>query len=114
VIRTFDPEAIRQVPVTSESLEYVREGMAKVTDPGGTAYGLKIKDLPFSGKTGTAETGNGRGANTTWFVAWAPSDHPKLAMAVFVDRSGGYGASVAAPIARDILVKYFNKDPAYQ
>jgi len=113
VIKTFDPEVIRQVPVTPDSLKYVREGMAKVTDPGGTAYGLKIKGLPFSGKTGTAETGNGRGANTTWFIAWAPSDHPRLAMAVFVDRSGGYGASVAAPIARDILVKYFGKDPGY-
>ena len=114
LIKSFPPEVIRQVPVTPESLQYVREGMAKVTDPGGTAYGLKIGGLPFSGKTGTAETGqNGSGANTTWFIAWAPSDHPKLAMAVFVDRSGGYGASVAAPIARDILVKYFKKNPAY-
>ncbi len=114
LIKSFPPEVIRQVPVTQQALAAVRAGMAKVTDPGGTAYGLKIKDLPFSGKTGTAETGeNGSGANTTWFIAWAPSDHPKLAMAVFVDRSGGYGASVAAPIARDILVKYFKKDPGF-
>lgn len=113
VIKRFPPEIIRQVPATQEALKYVRMGMAKVTDPGGTAYGLKIKGLPFSGKTGTAETGNGAGANTTWFIAWAPSDHPKLAMAVFVDRSGGYGASVAAPIARDILVKYFKKSPDF-
>ena len=113
VIKTFAPEVIRQVPATQEALALVREGMGKVTDPGGTAQGLKIAGLPFSGKTGTAETGNGSGANTTWFIAWAPSDHPKVAMAVFVDRSGGYGATVAAPIARDILVKYFNKSPAY-
>jgi penicillin-binding protein 2 len=113
IVKTFEPEVIRQVPATQEALELVREGMGKVTDPGGTAYGLKIAGLPFSGKTGTAETGNGSGANTTWFIAWAPSDHPKLAMAVFVDRSGGYGATVAAPIARDILVKYFNKSAAY-
>jgi penicillin-binding protein 2 len=113
VIKTFAPEAIRQIPATQEALALVREGMGKVTDPGGTAYGLKIAALPFSGKTGTAETGNGAGANTTWFIAWAPSDHPKLAMAVFVDRSGGYGATVAAPIAREILVKYFHKSAAY-
>ena len=67
--------------------------------------------LPYSGKTGTAETAGGNGPNTTWFIAWAPSDHPKIALAVFVDRSGGYGAQVAAPIARQILVKYFNKKP---
>ncbi|HUA08542.1 MAG TPA: penicillin-binding protein 2 [Candidatus Acidoferrales bacterium] len=114
VIKTFAPYVIRQVPASQEALELVREGMAKVTDPGGTAYGLKIAGLPFSGKTGTAETGvNGSGENTTWFIAWAPTDHPKLAMAVFVDRSGGYGATVAAPIARDILVKYFHKSAAY-
>ena len=111
VIKVFDPQIIRHIPVTQDALKYVREGMSKVTDPGGTAYGLAIDGFRFSGKTGTAETGNGSGANTTWFIAWAPSDHPKLAMAVFVDRSGGYGASVAAPIARDILVKYFHKKP---
>jgi penicillin-binding protein 2 len=107
----FPPTAIRRVPVTSESLAAVREGMARVTDPGGTAYGLAIDGLPFSGKTGTVETANGNGPNTTWFVAWAPTAKPRVAIAVFVDRSGGYGATVAAPIARDILVKYFKKKP---
>jgi len=110
-VATFSPQAIRQVPVTPDSLAAVREGMAKVTDPGGTAYGLAIDGLPFSGKTGTAETAGGAGPNTTWFVAWAPSHQPKLAMAVFIDRSGGYGAQVAAPIARRILVEYFHKKP---
>jgi penicillin-binding protein 2 len=108
VVKTFAPEVIRQVPVTQASLKAVRSGMDKVTDPGGTAYGLAIDGLKFSGKTGTAETAGGNGPNTTWFIAWAPSGRPKLAMAVFVDRSGGYGASVAAPIARQILVRYFN------
>jgi penicillin-binding protein 2 len=108
-ILRFAPRAIRQVPVTPEALAAVRAGMAKVTDPGGTAYGLAIDGLPYSGKTGTVETAGGNGPNTTWFVAWAPSEHPKLALAVFVDRSGGYGATVAAPIARQILVRYFNK-----
>jgi penicillin-binding protein 2 len=113
VVKTIEPEPLRTIPAAPEALQNVRLGMAKVTDPGGTAYGLKIAGLPFSGKTGTAETANGHGPNTTWFVAWAPSDHPVMAMAVFIDRSGGYGASVAAPIARDILVKYFHKDPKY-
>jgi len=110
-VKRFVPDVIRQVPVTPESLAAVREGMAKVTDPGGTAYGLAITGLPYSGKTGTAETAGGNGPNTTWFVAWAPSNHPKIALAVFVDRSGGYGAQVAAPVARQILVEYFHKKP---
>jgi penicillin-binding protein 2 len=111
IVKTFAPQVIRHVPVTQAALAAVRAGMAKVTDPGGTAYGLAIDGLPYSGKTGTAETAGGNGPNTTWFIAWAPSDHPKVAIAVFVDRSGGYGAQVAAPIAREILVKYFNKKP---
>lgn len=111
IVKTFAPRVVRHVPVTQEALKAVREGMARVTDPGGTAYGLAIPGLKFSGKTGTAETAGGNGPNTTWFVAWAPSDHPKLAMAVFVDRSGGYGAQVAAPIARAILIRYFKPKP---
>lgn len=109
VVKRISPHVIRHVPVTAQALAAVREGMAQVTDPGGTAYGLAIDGLKFSGKTGTAETAGGNGPNTTWFVAWAPSDHPTVAMAVFVDRSGGYGAQVAAPIARQILVRYFRK-----
>jgi penicillin-binding protein 2 len=111
LIIRFAPRVIRHVPVTPSALGAVREGMAKVTDPGGTAYGLAIDGLPYSGKTGTVETAGGNGPNTTWFVAWAPTTHPQFALAVFVDRSGGYGATVAAPIAREILVKYFNKKP---
>ena len=116
VVKTFHPEIIRHVPVTPESLQAVRAGMDQVTEPWGTAYGLKIDGLPYGGKTGTAETGNGSGANTTWFVAYAPANHPKIAMAVFVDRSGGYGSEVAAPIAREIMIKYFkikNPGPGY-
>lgn len=109
LVKQFDPQIIRHVPVTQESLRAVRAGMDEVTQPYGTAAGLAIKGLPYGGKTGTAETGNGHGANTTWFVAYAPAHHPQIAMAVFVDRSGGYGSQVAAPIAREIMVKYFHK-----
>ena len=109
VIRSFPPQVIRHVPVTDASLKAVREGMDQVTQPWGTAYGLAIDGLPYGGKTGTAETAGGAGPNTTWFVAYAPANHARIAMAVFVDRSGGYGAQVAAPIAREIMVKYFNK-----
>ncbi len=110
ILHTFGHQVIRKVNVTAEALREVRAGMAKVTDPGGTAYGLKIEGLPFAGKTGTAEIGvGGSRANTTWFIAYAPSDHPKIAMAVYMEQSGGYGASVAAPVAQHILAEYFGK-----
>lgn len=109
LVKKIEPVVNNIVPVTKASLTAVRAGMSKVTDPGGTAYGLAIEGLPFGGKTGTVETDNGNGPNTTWFVAYAPVAHPKLAIAVFVERSGGYGAQVAAPIAREIMVEYFGK-----
>jgi penicillin-binding protein 2 len=110
IVASFPPEVIRKVAVTQESLREVRAGMDQVTDPGGTAYGLKIPGVPFGGKTGTAETGvNGSGANTTWFVAYAPADHPTVALAVFMEKSGGYGATVAAPIAQHVIAEYFGK-----
>jgi penicillin-binding protein 2 len=108
-LKTFDHQIIRKVAVTAESLREVRAGMSKVTDPGGTGYGLAIDGLPFAGKTGTAETEGGRGPNTTWFVAYAPSDHPKIALAIYVEKSGGYGASVAGPIAQHIFAEYFGR-----
>jgi penicillin-binding protein 2 len=109
VVKRFDNQVIRQVPVTDEALREVRAGMDKVTDPGGTAYGLAIPGLPFGGKTGTVETDGGRGPNTTWFVAYVPSTNPKFALAVFMERTGGYGAEVAAPVAQRIMAEYFNK-----
>ena len=113
IIKTFAPEIIRHVDVTAEALREVKAGMDQVTEPWGTAYGLAIPGLPFGGKTGTAETGvGGSGANTTWFVAYAPADHPKLAMAVYMEKSGGYGATVAAPIAQHVIAEYFGKNIA--
>ena len=109
VLQRFEHEVIREVPVSKEAIKEVQVGMAAVTDPGGTAYGLAIPGLPFSGKTGTAETEGGHGPNTTWFVAWAPTKHPKIAMAVFMEKSGGYGASVAAPIAQHVIAEYFGR-----
>ncbi|HTV74360.1 MAG TPA: penicillin-binding protein 2 [Candidatus Acidoferrales bacterium] len=105
-VRSFRPDVIRHVNVTQIALRQVRAGMAEVTDPIGTAYGLAIPGIPFAGKTGTVETDGGDGPNTTWFVAYAPIDHPKIAMAVFMERSGGYGADTAAPVAHDIIASY--------
>jgi penicillin-binding protein 2 len=110
IIKRFDHPIIRKVNVTAESLREVRAGMAKVTDPGGTAYGLKIDGLPFGGKTGTAQIGvNGSASNTTWFIAFAPVDHPRIALAVYMEQSGGYGSQVAAPVAQHILAEYYHK-----
>jgi penicillin-binding protein 2 len=109
IVKRFDADVVRHVPVSNEALREVRAGMDQVTRPWGTAYGEDVPGVPYGGKTGTAETDGGNGPNTTWFVAYAPSQHPKLAMAVFMERSGGYGANTAAPVARKIIAGYFHK-----
>ena len=109
IVKRFEHEIVRRVPVTQEALREVRAGMDQVTQPWGTAYGEDVPGVPYGGKTGTAETDGGAGPNTTWFVAYAPSSAPKLAIAVFMERSGGYGANTAAPVARRIIAGYFHK-----
>lgn len=78
------------------------DGMQQVVEVG-TAYGSKIPGIIMCGKTGTAEVKN-RGDNSV-FVAFAPRDNPKIAIAVIVENSG-QGATWAAPIASFIVEKY--------
>ena len=55
------------------------------------------------GKTGTAQ--NPHGANHSVFIAFAPKDNPKIAIAVYVENAG-FGATYAAPIASLMIEKY--------
>jgi penicillin-binding protein 2 len=110
ILASFEGQIIRHVNVTPESLREVKAGMDEVTSSIGTGYGLAIPGLPFGGKSGTAETGvGGSGSNTTWFTAYAPSSHPTIAMAVYMEKTGGYGASVAGVVAQHIIAQYFGK-----
>jgi cell division protein FtsI/penicillin-binding protein 2 len=70
-----------------------------VTQGTGTAAQLSV---PVAGKTGTAETGKA-GNFTSWFIAFAPADHPRVAVAVALENQSQAGGVVAAPIARDLL-----------
>ena len=58
--------------------------------------------VPVAGKTGTAETGV-EGRNTTWFIAFAPADRPRVAVAVVLENQSGTGGTTAAPIARQVM-----------
>lgn len=68
----------------------------------GTGKTINSDQVAIAGKTGTAE--NAQGASHGWFVGFAPAERPTLAVAVLVEQ-GGYGATSAAPIARDLLLR---------
>ena len=95
-------EPVKMAEVMSRSTaRQVGQMMAAVVQEGsGTAAALE--GVPVAGKTGTAEVAGGT-ANQAWFIAFAPVDRPKLAIAVTVERSQGTGGTVAAPLAKRVL-----------
>ena len=77
--------------------------MMRAVTQSGTASG-RFSGLPYAvaGKTGTAQNGIGDKVAHSWFIGFAPADKPKIAFAVIVE-NGGYGASVAVPLARRVV-----------
>jgi penicillin-binding protein A len=69
---------------------------------GGTGTAAQIPGVRVAGKTGTAETGVA-GRNTAWFIAFAPVEDPKVAVAVVLQNQTATGGEVAAPIAKEIM-----------
>jgi penicillin-binding protein A len=70
----------------------------------GTGTAAALQGIRVAGKTGTAEVANGT-ANQAWFIAFAPVDNPKVAIAVTVERTTQSltGGEVAAPIAKQVM-----------
>ena len=73
--------------------------MRKVVDAG-TGTAAALAGISVAGKTGTAETG---GANQAWFIAFAPAEAPRVAVAVTIEDTPGTGGGVAAPLAASVL-----------
>jgi penicillin-binding protein 2 len=114
------------LPVDKAHLDFIRQAMAAVTTTG-TAKAVSDlglgPNIKMAGKTGTAQAysyGGGRGAHGAvgewklrdhaWFIAYAPIDEPRYAMCVLVEH-GGFGATAAAPKAREIMRVALLKDP---
>jgi len=84
--------------------EPVIEAMQWVVEkPGGTARRARIDGIEVCGKTGTAE--NPHGKDHSVFIAFAPKENPKIAIAVYVENAG-FGGTWAAPISSLLIEKY--------
>jgi penicillin-binding protein A len=82
-------------------------GMMEAVVQDGTGRNAQIPGVRVAGKTGTAQQGEGRPPNA-WFIAFAPADDPKIAVAVVVEDGGtlgdeASGGRVAAPIAKQVI-----------
>lgn len=119
--RGFTPVAMGSLPISAKNLEVVREALIGVVhEDGGTAHFLAASGLKMAGKTGTAQVAKliQRTKNVlsipykyrdhAWFAGFAPYDDPKIAVAVIVEH-GGFGASAAAPVARQIVKAYLGE-----
>jgi peptidoglycan glycosyltransferase len=83
---------------TAQELTQMMEGAVQ----SGTGTAAQIPGIPVAGKTGTAETGV-PGRYTSWFIAFAPANAPRVAVAVVLQDQTGFGGQVAAPIAKDVM-----------
>ena len=117
--QTSQVRAMGKIPVSPETLALVRKGLWQVVNQRrGTAFQARLEGIEFSGKTGTAQV-VGRSAvegldedqikemhkDHAWFVAYAPSESPRIAVSVIVEH-GEHGSSAAAPIASKIIAAY--------
>lgn len=106
----FEPSAeYTQIPAKQSTIDAVKKGMIAVTNKTDGTAASHFKDLPFkvAGKTGTSETGyESTSSSNGLFVCYAPYDKPEIAIAVVVEH-GVWGA-YTAPIAKEIIMEYFN------
>lgn len=95
----------RYTNVDSVHFEPIIEGMYLAVNglDGGTARIAQIPGIDVCGKTGTAE--NPHGEDHSIFIAFAPKENPKIALAVYIE-NGGFGATWAAPVASLMMEKY--------
>jgi len=111
------PKPVRTVPLRPEHLEVIKKAMVGVNKEGTGARAFRGAQYVSAGKTGTAQIFSLKGEkyvegrvkerlrDHALFIAYAPAEHPTIALAVLVE-NGGFGAQSAAPIARQVIDYY--------
>jgi peptidoglycan glycosyltransferase len=114
VVRRYDPK-VWQTAMTPGTATILNQFMRNVVaDPNGTGTAARIPGITVAGKTGTAEAPGG--PPHAWFIAFAPAEAPRYAIAVIIERGGNLGnettgGRVAAPVAAEVLTSLL-KGPA--
>lgn len=132
-LNDYDKNHLNRIKINPAYLDIIKQGMYEVVNiPGATAYRshFDYNGIKMGGKTGSTQvrritmkerqTRILRQDELPWnlrdhglFIGYTPVDNPKYAVAVLVEHGGG-GASVAAPIARAILLEAVKLDPSLQ
>ncbi len=91
--------------------QQVKEMMERVVEAG-TGTNARIRGIHVAGKTGTAQNElsiMSKGQEHAWFIGFAPAGNPQIAVAVILEYNGSTGGRAAAPIARDLMVDWLQK-----
>ena len=104
-VKKFLPSAYGTL-MSANDAQFLTHLMSQVVEIG-TGSAMRGTSYTVAGKTGSAEFETGKETHS-WFVGFAPADKPKVAICVLAEESGSGGA-VAAPIARQVLDRYFAK-----
>lgn len=112
---------VEHFPLSDNTVDQITQGMlGVVNEPDGTTFeSVKLKDIDFAGKTGTAQTASydlqrklgEKLKENGWFVGIAPHRNPEIVVAALV-QAGGFGSTSAAPIVRDVVKAYYDKKNA--
>jgi penicillin-binding protein 2 len=115
-VRQIALQPTQVLNVRPEHLEVIKNALIGVPREGTSARAFVGTQYISAGKTGTAQVYSLKGEKYSarvderlrdhaWYLAYAPADHPRIAIAVLVE-NGGFGAQAAAPIARAVLDYY--------
>jgi peptidoglycan glycosyltransferase len=103
VIDKLSPEQMGRA-VSPQVAGELTQMMTSVVERG-TGKKARIQGIQVAGKTGTAQNS---ATDHAWFVGFAPADHPKIAVAVFVKNGGATGGDISAPVARQVIQAYLS------
>jgi penicillin-binding protein A len=101
VVQTIGPR-VQSVVMKPSTAAAVTSMMVAVVNEG-TGTSAQIAGVQVAGKTGTAETLPATAINNVWFIAFAPTSAPRVAIAVTLQGVPGFGGDVAAPIAKQVM-----------
>ncbi|CBL44027.1 Penicillin-binding protein 2 [gamma proteobacterium HdN1] len=115
-IKLRDPEQWRRMIASMRNVVMTKKGTAY------GAVGRRLTEYDMAGKTGTAQVVNIKQGETyqasklkewhrdhAWFMGFAPTDHPRIAVAVLVE-NGGHGGTDAGPVAKQVIDAWFESD----
>jgi len=125
IAKAYQPKIEGQFKLSPDDLDTIRNAMCDVVNsPWGTAHMARLDNVTVCGKTGTAQmVGDKEGEagekeediplkyrDHAWFIAFAPKEHPQIALSCIVEH-GGHGGSAAAPVIHDVLKRFFELHP---